>query len=71
MIAFVLALFAAWKEERLELLLAPIPYLLLVYINAYVFLEQMIKEVFLRKKSLYWFKPERINTKIVTMYELQ
>jgi cellulose synthase/poly-beta-1,6-N-acetylglucosamine synthase-like glycosyltransferase len=60
-VALVFAVFAAWKEKRPGLLLVPIPYLLLVIINAYVFLEQMIREVFFRKKNLYWFKPERVD----------
>lgn len=59
--ASVFAAFAAWKENRSDLLLVPIPYLLLVYINSYIFLEQMFKEVVMQKKSLYWFKPERVN----------
>jgi len=60
-VAVAFALFASWKEQRLELLLVPFPYLILVYINAYVFLEQMLKEVLFRKKSLYWFTPERVE----------
>jgi len=58
-LACAFAVFAAWKEKRWELLLIPIPYLLLVIINSYIFLEQMVKEVFLGKKNLSWFQPER------------
>ena len=58
-VAFGFASFAAWQERRLELLLVPIPYLLLVFINSYVFLEQMVKEVVLGRKNLSWFQPER------------
>ncbi len=58
-LTLVFACFASWKEKRLELLLVPIPYTLLVVINAYIFLEQMVKEVILRKKNLVWFQPER------------
>ncbi|MCA9361498.1 glycosyltransferase [Candidatus Kaiserbacteria bacterium] len=58
-LAIVFAIFATWKEKRPELLLVPFPYTLLVVINAYIFLEQMVKEVFLRKKNLVWFQPER------------
>jgi cellulose synthase/poly-beta-1,6-N-acetylglucosamine synthase-like glycosyltransferase len=61
LIALVFAIVAAWRERRPELLLVPIPYLFLVFINSYVFLEQMVKEVVFRKKNLYWFKPERVN----------
>lgn len=60
MIAMVFAIFASIQERRLDLLLVPFPYLLLVYINSYVFIEQMIKEVFLKQKNLSWFHPERV-----------
>lgn len=59
-VGHVLALFAAWKEKRLELLLVPLPYLLLTYINAYIFLEQMVRVVFLRQNQLVWFHPKRV-----------
>ncbi|RJQ36310.1 glycosyltransferase [Candidatus Parcubacteria bacterium] len=60
-VAMGFAIFAFWHERRWEMLIVPIPFLLLVFINAYVFLEQMVKEVVLRKKNLNWFKPERVN----------
>ncbi len=61
LLASTFAVVAAIREKRPELLIVPIPYLLLVFINSYVFLEQMVKEVVLRRKNLYWFKPERVN----------
>ncbi len=57
----VFALYTAIRERRLALLIVPIPYLPIVFINAYVFIEQFIKEVILRRKHLVWFKPERVN----------
>ena len=60
-VAFIFACFATWKEKRWDLMLVPAPYLLLVFINSYVFLEQMVKELFFRKKNLHWFKPERVD----------
>lgn len=62
-VAFAFACFAAWKEKRWSLLLIPFPYLLLVVINAYIFLEQFVKEIILRRKTLTWFKPERVEMK--------
>lgn len=59
-VAHVCAAFAAWKEKRLKLLLVPIPYLLLMYINGYIFLEQMVRTVFFRQKKLAWFHPKRV-----------
>ncbi len=62
-LATLFAIFAAIKEKRPMLLLVPLPYILLVVINAYVFLEQMVKEVFLRRKNLAWFHPKRFDVK--------
>ncbi len=61
-LALTFALFAAWKERRPGLLLVPIPYMVIVVINAYIFLEQMVNEVILKKKNLSWFHPERFIT---------
>ena len=60
-LAITFAIFAAWKEKRPELLLIPIPYIGLVFINAYIFLEQMVKEVFFRQNNLKWFHPMRFD----------
>jgi hypothetical protein len=60
-VAIVFGILAAWSEKRRDLLLIPFPYLLLVFINSYVFLEQMFRVVFLRDKKLYWFKPQRVH----------
>ncbi len=60
-VAVVFAVWAAWKEKRFSLVFAPIPYMILVFVNAYIYLEQFIKEVVLRRKNLIWFKPERLN----------
>jgi N-acetylglucosaminyltransferase len=60
-LAITFAIFAAWKERRWVLLLIPVPYIGLVFINAYIFLEQMVKEVILRKKNLIWFQPKRFE----------
>lgn len=65
-VAFLFASFAVYKEKRLELLLVPIPYLLLVFIHAYIFLEQMVYEVVLRKKNLSWFQPARYTYGAIT-----
>lgn len=59
---FLFSLYAAFKEKRWDLLLVPFPYIFLVYLNAFVFMEQFVKEIILRRKHLVWFKPERIAT---------
>ncbi|MEP7167553.1 MAG: glycosyltransferase [Candidatus Woesebacteria bacterium] len=61
LITSLFSIYAAIHERRGDLLLNPVPYLFLMYINAYIFIEQFIKEFVLRKKNLVWFKPERIS----------
>ena len=58
-LVFTFSCFAAWKERRWGLIFVSIPYIFLTYINAYIFIEQMVKEVFLRKKNLVWYQPDR------------
>jgi cellulose synthase/poly-beta-1,6-N-acetylglucosamine synthase-like glycosyltransferase len=62
-VAFIFGLWAAWKEKRPALILAPFPYMILIYINAYIYLEQFVKEVILQRKDLFWFKPDRVTIK--------
>ncbi len=58
-VVFCLSVFASIKERRLDLLTASVPYILILYITTYLFLEQFIVEVVLRKKNLMWFSPQR------------
>lgn len=58
-LATIFAIYAAIKERRWELVFVPIPYMILVFINSYIFLEQMVKEVLFQRKNLFWFQPER------------
>jgi hypothetical protein len=56
-------IWAAWKEKRPALALVAFPYMILFYINAYIYLEQFIKVVVLNRKNLIWFKPDRVGIK--------
>ncbi len=60
-VAFLFSIWAAWREKRPALMLVPIPYMVLLYVNAYIYLEQFVKEIILRRKNLIWFKPDRIS----------
>lgn len=60
-ITMVFSVYAAIKEKRIDLLLTPFSYFIFMYVNAYIFLEQFIKEVILKRKNLIWFKPERVE----------
>ncbi|MBP9710704.1 MAG: glycosyltransferase [Candidatus Pacebacteria bacterium] len=59
--AFLLTLgvYGAIARKRWDLLLYSPTYIVLLFVNAYVFLEQFVKEVVLRKKNMVWFHPER------------
>jgi len=54
-----LGIYSAILRRRLDLLLFSPTYLVLVFVNAGIFLEQFVKEILLRKNSMVWFKPER------------
>ena len=54
-----LAMYGSYKERKPELMLALPGYILLRFVNAYIFLEQFFKEVVLKKRNLFWFKPQR------------
>ena len=58
---FVVAIssYAAIKRDRVDLLLYSPLYLVLVFINALIFLEQFISEIIMGRKLDTWFKPER------------
>ena len=61
---FAIVAFAIWaaiKERRADILYVPFIYPLLVFINAWVFLEQFTKEIIFRKKNMVWFQPDRVN----------
>lgn len=53
------SIYAAWSRRRLDLLFSAPGYLLLKFINSWIFLEQFVLEVVLQKRKLVWFKPAR------------
>ena len=57
----ILAVFGALKEKRVDLLAVPFFYFIPMYLNAWLFLDQFIKEVILRRKNMVWFAPDRIK----------
>jgi len=61
LIELIFATWAAIKERRPKIILVPFPYLILIFINAYIYLEQFVIEIILKRKNLIWFKPERID----------
>lgn len=55
----LLGCWSAAKRKRFDLLLYSPGYIVMIYINAWVFLEQFIRVILLRQKNFIWFKPER------------
>lgn len=55
----VMGAYAAVVRKRWDLLYFAPTYVTLIYVNAYVFLEQFWKEVVLRQTNMVWFHPER------------
>ncbi|OGM28643.1 hypothetical protein A2801_00710 [Candidatus Woesebacteria bacterium RIFCSPHIGHO2_01_FULL_41_10] len=52
-------LYAVRRSQRWDLLQAIVFMPFLIYVQAFIFLEQFVKEIVLRKKNLVWFHPER------------
>ncbi len=53
--------YAALRRKRLDLFFYSPLYVILIIVNIWIFWEQFVKEILLRKKNLIWFKPERIK----------
>lgn len=58
---FVFSIYAAFKERRPDIMLVAPWYVLVMHINAYIFIEQFVKEVVMRRKNLIWLKPDRVR----------
>ncbi|MDD2823216.1 MAG: glycosyltransferase family 2 protein [Candidatus Daviesbacteria bacterium] len=58
-IVFGFAIFGAIRDKRLDLFVVAPIYLFITLIHYFVFIEQFIFEILLRKNNLIWFKPER------------
>ncbi|MDD3662000.1 MAG: glycosyltransferase [Candidatus Dojkabacteria bacterium] len=55
------SIYAAVKERRMDLLLVPLLYLSVMHINAWVFIEQFVRQIILRKTNQGWFFIRRVN----------
>ena len=58
-INLVTGIYASICRKRWDLLVCAPLFPILGYINAYVYLEQLVMEVFLQKRNMIWFQPER------------
>lgn len=59
--SYIYAIWAAWIDKRPALLLAPFPNTIIIFVNAWLFLETFFKEIIMGKKNLKWFKPDRVK----------
>lgn len=59
-VALPFAVWAAIRERRPALIIVPFPYIILAYINAYIYLEQFVKVMILKQGNIVWFKPDRV-----------
>jgi cellulose synthase/poly-beta-1,6-N-acetylglucosamine synthase-like glycosyltransferase len=61
LVLWCFAVSVAIRRRRSDLVFIVPLYVLLIYVNALIFLEQFWKEIVMRKKNLVWFHPERRN----------
>ena len=59
LVVIVLGAYAAIIRRRIDLFVYSPTYVVLIFINAWIFLEQFWKEVMLGKTNLVWFHPKR------------
>lgn len=59
MFTFIVASYAGWIRKRPDLLLAAPAYPFIAIVNAWIFLEQFVKELIFRNHTMAWFKPQR------------
>ena len=55
----ILGIYGSIRRKRLDLLLFSPLYIVLLYINAYVFLSEFYREIIKNDKNLIWYKPDR------------
>ena len=63
-VTLLYGIWAAWRLRRPSILLAPFPYIILVFINSALYLETFFKEIILKERNLKWFKPDRVTIKL-------
>ncbi len=57
----LVAIYGAFKSKRIDLIYFAPAYILLTFINAWVFMEQFVQEIVIGNKTLIWFQPERVE----------
>jgi cellulose synthase/poly-beta-1,6-N-acetylglucosamine synthase-like glycosyltransferase len=57
---FIVSLYAGFKRSRLDLVLVAPLYLFIIFLNAWISIEQFFSEVVFRKRKLIWLKADRV-----------
>lgn len=57
--AFILGTYGAIRRKRIDLLLYSPFYIVILYLNSYVFIKEFVKEIVLGRKNLVWHKVDR------------
>ncbi len=61
----MIGIYASIKRKRIDLLLYSPLYMILMFVNAIVFVEQFFTEIVLGRKLEVWFKPERVKQNLI------
>ena len=61
LISYCFASSAIYRERRFDILLYVPFYVALRYLNAWIYIEQLLRQVVLRERTLSWFQPKRVN----------
>jgi uncharacterized membrane protein HdeD (DUF308 family) len=60
LVAGILGLYGAIIRKRIDLLIYSPLFIILIYINAYIFISEFIKEILLQRQNFVWLRAERI-----------
>lgn len=61
MFIFAISIYASIRRKRIDLMLYSPFYMILIFVNALIFLEQFTSEIVMGRKLDIWFKPERFK----------
>jgi cellulose synthase/poly-beta-1,6-N-acetylglucosamine synthase-like glycosyltransferase len=61
LITYGFALYGSINDKRFDVLMFAPFYVLLRYLNAWIYLEQFFLQIIMRKRTLTWFQPKRVR----------
>jgi hypothetical protein len=60
-VTLALSIYGALRERRIDILLAAPGYVLLRYVHAWIYIEQFIREVVMKKRTMIWLRTLRVT----------